>query len=70
LIDALESSVVSDGHVGVGRLLEKLPVAPLALDELLLDAQPLELDGGAGGEDPEDEGPPRLGRHGPFVADR
>ena len=70
VIDAQEPSIEADRHVGVGCLFIEVPVAPLALDELLLDPQPLELDGGPGGEDPEDEQPAGLGRHGPLVADR
>ena len=56
--------------IGVRRFFVEIPVAALALDQLLLDPQPFELDGGAGGEDPEDEEPPRLGRHGPLVEHR
>ena len=61
MIDAEEPSIAADRHVGVGCLLVELAIAPLALHELLLDPQPLELDGGPRGEDPEDEEPAGLG---------
>ena len=70
MIDAEEPSIAADRHVGVGCLLVELAIAPLALHELLLDPQPLELDGGPRGEDPEDEEPAGLGRHGPLIEDR
>ena len=66
-VDIQEFAVFSEGHVSVRRLLVEVPVASLALHQPLLDPQPLELDGRAGGEDPEDEEPARLGRHGPLV---
>src|SRR3954447_7507581 len=70
VIDAEEPSIAADRHVGVGCLLVELAIAPLALHELQLDPQPLEFDGGPRGEDPEDEEPPGLGRHGPPIEDR
>ncbi len=70
VVDAQEPLIGSDGHVGVGCLLVKIAVAPLALEETLLDPEALELDGRPGGEDPEDREPAGLGRQGPLVEDR
>ena len=66
-VHADQAQVRPERHVSVRRLLVEVPVAALALDQPLLDPQPLQLDSGASGEDPEDEKPARLGRHGPLV---
>ena len=66
-VHADQAEVRPERHVSIRRLLVEVAIAALALDQPLLDPQPLQLDGGAGGEDLEDEKLPRLGRHGPLV---
>ena len=66
-VHVVEPAVSPERHIGARRLIVEVPVAPLALQEFLLDPQALELGGRTGGEDPEDEESTRLGRHGPLV---
>ena len=62
--------VSSERHISTRRFLVKFPVAALALDQLLFDPQPFELDGRSRREDPKDEQQPRLGGHWPAIKDR
>ena len=69
-VDTDQPPVSAERYVCIGRLFVKVSIALLALHKSLLDPQPLKLDGGAGGEDLEDEQTPRLGWHGPLVEHR
>ena len=54
-VGADDPPVGADDQVGVGRVLIEVAVAALTVLEALLGPQALDLGGGEGGEDPQDE---------------